>query len=92
MVTGGKDCAIIFWDLEKGQKDIISGSKYGKESCGGHTNEIRTLAISPNGKMMATGGKDNLVRIWDIQSRKQIHKFVGHRDTVTGLKFDISND
>ena len=83
VVTGSKDCCLIVWDLEKEAKTVLKGEKFGSQSSSGHTNEVRALAVSPNGKLMASGGKDNVVRIWDLTTLKQVHKFVGHRDTIT---------
>jgi ribosomal RNA-processing protein 9 len=32
----------------------------------GHFDEVCCMAISPNGKYLISGGKDRIVRIWDI--------------------------
>ena len=50
------------------------------------------MAISPNGKFLISGGKDRIVRIWDIHNQKQVQSFLGHRDTITGIQFDREND
>ena len=31
-----------------------------------HTNEVLTAAFSPNGKYLATGGKDRAVVVWNV--------------------------
>ena len=33
---------------------------------------IQSLAFSPDGKLLASGGTDNKVRMWDVQKRKEI--------------------
>jgi WD40 repeat protein len=38
----------------------------------GHTAEITSVAFSPDGKILASGGKDGTVRFWDLASRKEI--------------------
>jgi len=70
LITGSKDCALIHWDLGSGKKMIFnSGKKFNKDfSDNGHFDEICSLAISQNGKFMITGGKDRMVRVWDIHN------------------------
>ncbi len=34
----------------------------------GHTKLILAIAVSPNGLYLATGGRDNTARLWDIQT------------------------
>mmetsp|Transcript_17604 Transcript_17604/g.29724 ORF Transcript_17604/g.29724 Transcript_17604/m.29724 type:complete len:204 (-) Transcript_17604:319-930(-) len=58
----------------------------------GHWDEVSTFTISQNGKFLISGGKDKMVRVWDIHNQKQIQSFKGHRDTITGAKFDKEND
>jgi WD40 repeat protein len=38
----------------------------------GHTGAVRGLAISPDGKTIASGDNDNTIRIWDMASGKQL--------------------
>src|SRR5262249_865534 len=37
----------------------------------GHTDEVRCVAISPDGKTIASGGADNTIRFWDVASGKE---------------------
>ena len=58
----------------------------------GHNDEVLCAAVSPNGKYLVSGGKDRLVRVWDIHNQTQIQSFLGHRDSITGITFDSEND
>ncbi|NES00537.1 MAG: hypothetical protein F6J86_43285, partial [Symploca sp. SIO1B1] len=33
-----------------------------------HTNGVRTVAFSPNDKMLASGSRDGTIKFWDIQT------------------------
>lgn len=38
----------------------------------GHTDTVSSLAFSPGGKRLASGGWDNSVRIWDSQTGHEL--------------------
>jgi WD40 repeat protein/serine/threonine protein kinase len=54
---------------------------------GGHDGEAWTLAFSPDGATLASGGDDNLVRLWDVATGHRIANLQGHHATVTSLAF-----
>jgi WD40 repeat protein len=45
------------------------------------------VAFSPDGKLLASGGLDRAVRIWDVATGKELFRLPGHTRTVTGLGF-----
>ncbi len=51
----------------------------------GHTDPVYTVAWSPDGKTLITGGFDNTVRLWDAATRKEIKKFEGHSNLVLSV-------
>ncbi|CAM4590065.1 U3 small nucleolar RNA-interacting protein 2 isoform X1 [Caretta caretta] len=87
--SAAKDCSIIKWDVESGKKlHVIPGGKKGTEAQHiGHTAHILSMAISSDGKYLATGDRNKLIMIWEAVTCKHLYKFTGHRDAVTGLSF-----
>ncbi|KAL3481655.1 WD40-repeat-containing domain protein [Aspergillus californicus] len=53
----------------------------------GHTKSILSVAVSPSGKFIATGGEDNKLIIWDATTLTPVQTFPQHRDSVSGLAF-----
>ncbi|XP_067417267.1 LOW QUALITY PROTEIN: U3 small nucleolar RNA-interacting protein 2 [Emydura macquarii macquarii] len=87
--SAAKDCSIIKWDVESGKKlHVIPGGKKGtKDQHVGHTAHVLSMAISSDGKYLATGDRNKLIMIWEAATCKHLHKFTGHRDAVSGLSF-----
>jgi len=44
----------------------------------GHAGTIRTLALSPNGRYIASSGGDATVKIWDVASGQEIRTLTGY--------------
>lgn len=57
------------------------------KSLEGHTDRIFALAISPDGKVVATGGKDTKIKLWSIETAKEIKTMEGHTGCINGLSF-----
>ncbi|KAK5943538.1 pre-rRNA processing protein [Knufia obscura] len=53
----------------------------------GHTGAILSLAASPDGSYVATGGADKKLIIWRASDLTPLKTFYTHRDGVTGLDF-----
>jgi WD40 repeat protein len=48
---------------------------------------MSAVAYSPDGRIVATAGTDNLVKLWDAQTGELIGSLVGHTDDVTAIAF-----
>jgi WD40 repeat protein len=54
----------------------------------GHTATIQSVVFSPNGKVLATGGDDKRIILWDVATLKPVgDPLVGHTDAVRSLAF-----
>jgi WD40 repeat protein len=48
---------------------------------------VTCLALSADGKTLASGGHDRIVRLWDVESGKPLNEFKGHKNALCGLVF-----
>lgn len=87
--SAAKDCTIIKWSVESGRKlHVIPRAKKGTEGQPpGHDSHILCMAISSDGKYLASGDRSKLILIWEAQSCRHLYTFTGHRDAVSGLAF-----
>ncbi|KAM6126485.1 U3 small nucleolar RNA-interacting protein 2 [Phoenicopterus ruber ruber] len=89
--SGSKDGSLIKckWEVESGKRlCVVPGGKKGtEEQHMGHASHILCMAISSDGKYLATGDRNKLIMIWDPATCKRLHIFTGHRDAVSGLSF-----
>jgi len=59
----------------------------------GHTDQVWCVAVSPDGLRALTGGgefsgrKDFAVRLWEIETGRQLARLEGHEDAVFGVAF-----
>jgi WD40 repeat protein len=53
----------------------------------GHSRSVYTVAVSPDGKLVATGGADGAVRLWDLKTHRQVRALENQRAGVIGLAF-----
>ncbi len=53
----------------------------------GHSASVKAVAVSADGKYVATGSRDKTLKIWNLQTGAEIRTFSGHSHTVNGVEF-----
>jgi WD40 repeat protein len=65
------------WDLATGQE---------VRQFTGHTRAVRSVAMTPDGKYVVSGGSwDGTVRLWDLATGQEVRRFTGHEYAVTSV-------
>ena len=52
-----------------------------------HNGWVRAVAVSPDGKLLASGGNDNLVKMWNTADGALVHECPGHASHVYSVAF-----
>ena len=53
----------------------------------GHSDNVCSVAFSPNGRHVATGSWDNTARIWDARTGKELRVLCGHSNRISCAAF-----
>ncbi|XP_022140121.1 U3 snoRNP-associated protein-like EMB2271 [Momordica charantia] len=95
--SSSKDGTILHWDVDSGKGEKyqwpsdevlrLHGAKDPQGRATKHSKVILSLAVSSDGRYLASGGLDRHVHIWDTRTREHVQAFPGHRGPVSCLKF-----
>ncbi len=82
LASAAYDKTVRLWDLATGRTDAVLK---------GHALEIYALAVSPDGKLLASSGgqpgKPGEVKLWDVATRKEIARLPDCSNWVRAVAF-----
>jgi len=73
----GRAGAVALVDFETGAATTLQETK----------DEMLAVAISPDGKFLAAGGTDTVVRVWSLPDKQPVATLKEHTDWISGLSF-----
>ncbi|CAI0545516.1 unnamed protein product [Linum tenue] len=95
--SASKDGSIVQWDIESGKSERYKwptekilkshGAKDPEGRATKHSKSVLALAVSPDGRYLASGGSDRHIHLWDTRTREHVQAFPGHRGAVSCLAF-----
>ncbi len=56
-------------------------------SLSGHVGWVTDVAFSPDGRLLATAGKDRTIRLWDLPSGRPVRTLRGHAEQINRIAF-----
>ncbi len=77
------DGSVRFWETKTGK---LSGWLTN------YTERVWSLSFSPKGRLLATGGIDQMVRVWDVQTCQPVRQLRGHESEVLAVAFSADGN
>jgi WD40 repeat protein len=87
LATGYFGGALRLWNIQ--DVGVASPSGNRATSLSGHNSSIRTVAFSPDGQLLASGGNsDNpIIKLWRVRDGQCYHILTGHTDGLWSVAF-----
>ena len=84
---------LVSWDIKQGirLRDTKTGKRITDLTLEGRT-WFSTVALSPDGKTLASGGKENEIQLWDLNTRKPQKTLTGQMGYVSSILFSPKGD
>ncbi|RCN43552.1 WD domain, G-beta repeat protein [Ancylostoma caninum] len=93
VVSSGKESSIVKYDISTRKiVGTIRRTKNGGDDQKAHHGHIFAVAISSDGKFIASGGYDAVLKIWDFATLNHVRDFKGHRAPITALCFQLKTN
>ena len=77
LATAGES-AVEIWDVASGKCVYILEEKE-------HKGRVKSVAFSPDGKLLVSGSTDKNIKIWDLSKRQLIRNLTGHDASVVSV-------
>lgn len=68
----------VFWLMDAESGNLL-------QTFEGHTYRVNSVTFSPDGELLASGSRDQKVRLWRVADGELIHTLVGHTDEVNSV-------
>lgn len=88
------DGTVRVWDVKTGAETICKDPKlaYDEWTSRSHKGPVRSIAFSPDGSKIVSGGDDKAVKMWDVKSGKLLWDGEEHVFRIVAVAFNKEGD
>ncbi|BFZ21895.1 hypothetical protein BsWGS_24934 [Bradybaena similaris] len=88
-VTGLRNGDLVVWSIKTGQPSRQLMSTNGKHA---HSREVKAVARSEDSKFLVSASADGTLKLWDLESERNICTMSGHNDEVWCATISSDNE
>ncbi|MBI1925354.1 WD40 repeat domain-containing protein [Candidatus Poribacteria bacterium] len=94
LASGSQDGTVKLWDVVR-RKEVATWQVHTRAEVPealrrfdrAGSPAVASVAFSPDGKLLAAGTALNVIKLWQVESQKEIATLVGHNDWVMAIAF-----
>ena len=87
LAVGYEDGGVRIYELQSQGISAVSGECRQVAHFPGHRAAVQSLAYDKAGALLASGGSDCDIVVWDLTAETGLFRLRGHRDAITQLRF-----
>jgi len=92
IITSSYDGSLRLWNLDSGAQIGNDWRDDDGGDGGDGKEEVWIIALSPNGKTIASGGGSGKVKLWDVKTKKVIARWIGHAEGTESLCWSVDDE
>jgi WD40 repeat protein len=87
LASGSADQTIQIWPVDDILSDRANSLLTSQTVLNGHTAPVDTVAFSPDSQLLASGGVDCTIKIWQMNSLQLLCTLTDHADAIAAVTF-----